>query len=129
MTASIILSLAFITLTQQGIIYLLPQSSQTVDQCPVKGCYTFGDLQNHDNTLPGLPDYSINTAIVLLPGIHVNNETVIFSYATNFSLIAANSSIGATIQCYGSAGFTFEHVQGLLILGIEFRDCESFTQN
>ena len=125
----ILLSLTFIISTRQTNIYLLPQTSQTVNQCPVERCYTFGDLQNHDNTLPGLPDYSISTAIVLLPGIHVNNETVLFSYATNFSLIVANSSVGATIQCYGSAGFTFEHAQGLLISGVEFRDCESFTQN
>lgn len=78
----------------------------------------------------GPPDYNINTTLVLLPGIHVNNHTILFSHATNLSLIAANSSVGAAIiQCHGSAGFAFEFVQGLLISGIKFRACESFIQN
>ena len=122
-----VLCLTFIIVTQQRIIYLLPQSSQTVSQCPIERCYTFGDL---DITYPWPPNYNTETAIVLLPGIHVNNETVLFSHAMNFSLISANSSVGTTIiQCHGNAGFTFEYVQGLLISGIEFRDCESFIQN
>ena len=123
----IVLCLTFIIVTQQRIIYLLPQSSQTVSQCPIERCYTFGDL---DIIYPWPPDYNIETAIVLLPGVHVNNETVLFSHAMNFSLISANSSVGTTIiQCHGNAGFTFEYVHGLLISGIEFRDCESFIQN
>ena len=131
MVLSIMLCLAFTssTVAQQTTIYLLPQSFSTVS-CPVECCYTFRDLQDQDGVphWPPAADYSINTALILLPGIHTNNHTILFSHATNFSLIAANSSIGVIIMCYGSAGFSFEFIQGLLISGIEFRACESFTQ-
>ena len=132
MALSIALCLAFTssTVAQQTTIYLLPQSSSTVS-CPVECCYTFRDLQDQDGVRhwPPAADYSINTALILLPGIHTNNHTILFSHATNFSLVAANSSLGVTIiQCDGSAGFSFEFIQGLLISGIEFRACESFTQ-
>ena len=129
-----VLCLGFNTPTQQTTsIYLIPQSPSTASQCPVEHCYTFSDLhvvQDHNASLPPGPlDYSINTALILLPGIHVNNHTILFNHATNFSLVAANSSLGVTIiQCDGSAGFSFEFIQGLLISGIEFRACESFTQ-
>jgi hypothetical protein len=95
----------------------------------VERCYTFSHLQDHDDLLPGPPDYSINTTIVLFAGTHISNETVLFNHATNLSLVGANSSIGATIQCHGSAGFAFEDILGLSISGVEFRDCESLTQN
>ena len=131
LTVSIILSLCLITSSQQANnIYLLPETSPSVTQCPVgvKRCYTFRHLQDHGDLFPEPPDYSINTKIVLLAGTHINNETLLFSHATNLSLVAANSSIGATVQCHGSAGFAFEHILGLSISGIEFRGCESFTQ-
>ena len=131
LTVSIILSLCLTISTQQQAndIYLLPQTSPSVSQCPVEHCYTFRHLHDHGDLFPGPSDYSINTKIILLAGTHINNETVLFSHATNLSLVAANSSIGATIQCHRSAGFAFEHILGLSISGIEFRDCESFTQN
>ena len=71
-----------------------------------------------------------NTTIALLPGTHICtnavNKVVSVSNATNFALIADNSSAGATIKCNGSIGFKLNFITNLTITGITFTECGSY---
>ena len=121
------LYLGKVTLAQQErVIYILPED-QPLTHCPEEeNCYHLTKLINHDL----LSGQASNTTIALLPGTHTCtsavNKTLSISNATNFALIAANSSAGATIKCSnGSIGFEFNFITNLTIAGIVFKECGS----
>ena len=111
---------------QENVIYVLPED-QPLTHCPEEeNCYRMTELVNHDL----LSGQISNTTIALLPGTHTCtsavNKTLSISNATNFALIAANSSAGATVKCNGNIGFEFNFITNLTITGIVFTECGSY---
>ena len=95
---------------QERVIYVQPED-QPLTYCPEEeNCYHLTELIKHDLLVS-------NTTIALLPGTHTCtsavNKTLSISNATNFALIAANSSEGATIKCNGNIGFEFNFITNL----------------
>ena len=122
--ATCVLYLGAAALAQGRVIYVLPED-QPLTYCPVEKCCHLTALISHDL----LSGQMCNTTIALLPGTHVCtstvNKVVSVSNATNFSLRAADSTVGATIRCNGSIGFKFSFVSNLTISGIVFMECGS----
>ena len=111
---------------QERVIYVLPED-QPLTYCPEEeNCYHLTELINHDL----LSGQVSNTTIALLPGTHTCtsavNKTLSISNATNFALIAANSSEGTTIKCNGSIGFEFNFIINLTITSVVFTECGSY---
>jgi hypothetical protein len=95
------------------------------ENCTVDECYSFTDLVW--NSVSGS-----NLNVAFLPGIHIANRAASFIFITgvysvsdaiNFTLSAANLSVGATILCNGTFGFGFYNVTNLEISGLKFENC------
>ena len=111
--------------THQRIIHLLPDD-QPLSQCPVEeGCYRLSLLLVSSDQLSG--NIISNVTLALLPGTHTVtstvNEVISIDSATNFTLRAANSSTGASVNCNGTIGFEFSRIKNLFIDGISFKNC------
>jgi predicted outer membrane repeat protein len=120
--------IAVVTVTQQRVIYVLPDGPES--QCPVSDCSSLTAVMSDKLLFNNVSD----TTITLLPGVHVlcNNSDkslFIFENASNFAFRSANSNSSATvtIKCNGTIGFLFQQITDLLISGITFENCGTFS--
>ena len=120
---SVVVTFAF----QQRVVQVIPDIPDELysENCTVDECYSFTDLVW--NSVSGS-----NLKVAFLPGIHITNHTTSFIFifgvysvsdAINFTLSAANLSVGATILCNGTFGFGFYNVTNLEISGLKFENC------
>ena len=110
---------------QQQVVQVVPDipDEHYEESCTVDECYSFTDLVR--NNVRGS-----NLKVAFLPGIHIANHDAFFITgvysvfdAINFSLSAANLSVGANILCNGTFGFDFYNVTNLEISGLTFENC------
>ena len=116
-----------VTFAWQRIVQVVPDIPDEccTENCTVDECYSFTELIR--NRVGGS-----NLKVAFLPGIHIANHDASFVFITgeysvfdaiNFTLSADNLSVGATILCNGTFGFSFYNVTNLEISGLTFENC------